>query len=92
MRNCSFINVCVYFALGVCAALESWLNEKRILTKSSNPRRVPTISLSFFMMIWIREPIHLSTSSEKQDQEMSKLMECRVTHVITLFSNIRINF
>uniref|UniRef100_A0A2M4CEB1 Putative secreted protein n=1 Tax=Anopheles marajoara TaxID=58244 RepID=A0A2M4CEB1_9DIPT len=34
-----------------------------MLTKSSNPSSVPTISLSFFMMMCIREPIHLSTSS-----------------------------
>ena len=39
-------------------------NTARILTKSSNPSRVPTISLSDFMMMWIREPMHLSTSSE----------------------------
>ena len=39
-------------------------NITRILTKSSNPNRVPTISLSDFMMMWIREPMHLSTSSE----------------------------
>jgi len=35
----------------------------RILTKSSKPRSVPTISLSFFIIIWIFEPIHLSTIS-----------------------------
>lgn len=36
-----------------------------IFTKSSNPNRVPTTSLSFFMIICIREPMHLSTSSIK---------------------------
>ncbi len=36
---------------------------ERILTKSSKPSRVPTISLSVFMTMWILEPIHLSTSS-----------------------------
>lgn len=34
-----------------------------MLTKSSNPSRVPTISLSFFMIICILEPMHLSTNS-----------------------------
>lgn len=36
---------------------------QRILTKSSNPSSVPTISLSLFITMWMREPIHLSTSS-----------------------------
>lgn len=34
-----------------------------MFTKSSKPRSVPTISLSLFMMMWMREPMHLSTSS-----------------------------
>uniref|UniRef100_A0A6G5AH56 Uncharacterized protein n=1 Tax=Rhipicephalus microplus TaxID=6941 RepID=A0A6G5AH56_RHIMP len=34
-----------------------------ILTKSSKPRSVPTISLSLFMIMWILEPMHLSISS-----------------------------
>ena len=35
----------------------------RILTQSSKPRSVPTSSLSDFMTMCIREPMHLSTSS-----------------------------
>lgn len=34
-----------------------------MLTKSSKPSNVPTISLSFFIMMWILEPMHLSTNS-----------------------------
>ena len=34
-----------------------------MLTKSSKPRRVPTTSLSFFIIMCILEPIALSTSS-----------------------------
>lgn len=37
--------------------------QMRILTKSSKPRSVPRISLSDFIMMWMREPIHLSTNS-----------------------------
>ena len=40
-------------------------SSKTIFTKSSNPFSVPTISLSFFMMMWRRLPIALSTSSTK---------------------------
>ena len=40
-------------------------SSKTIFTKSSNPFNVPTISLSFFMMMWRRLPIALSTSSTK---------------------------
>ena len=42
----------------------------RILTKSSNPRRVPTISLSDFIMMCIREPIHLSTNSREKRERV----------------------
>lgn len=47
--------------------LNEWTraDSERILTKSSKPSKVPTISLSFFITMWIREPIHLSTSSIK---------------------------
>lgn len=37
--------------------------KKRILTKSSKPLRVPTISLSPFIITHNLDPIHLSTSS-----------------------------
>jgi hypothetical protein len=36
---------------------------RNVLTKSSKPRRVPTISLSPFMMIHSFEPMHSSMSS-----------------------------
>lgn len=39
-------------------------SSKTIFTKSSNPLSVPTISLSFFMIMWRRLPIALSTSSK----------------------------
>jgi hypothetical protein len=35
----------------------------RLLKKSSNPHRVPTISLSFFISIHTLEPMHLSSNS-----------------------------
>ena len=38
-------------------------SSRTMLTKSSNPSRVPTISLSFFMIIWILDPMHLSINS-----------------------------
>ena len=36
-----------------------------LLKKSSNPYRVPPISLSSFIMIHIRDPMHLSKSSAR---------------------------
>ncbi len=45
---------------GVCVCVGGW---GRILTQSSKPRSVPTNSLSDFMTMCIREPMHLSTSS-----------------------------
>ena len=47
-------------------------SSRTMLTKSSNPSRVPTISLSVFIMMWIREPMHLSTNSTIK---YKKLME-----------------
>lgn len=41
-----------------------------MLTKSSNPSKVPTISLSFFMIMWILEPIHLSTNSNENKKQI----------------------
>jgi len=38
-------------------------SSRTILTKSSNPRRVPVNSRSFFITTHMREPIHLSMSS-----------------------------
>ena len=42
----------------------STTSSSTMLTYTSNPRSVPTISLSDFMMIQMREPTHRSTSSE----------------------------
>lgn len=44
-----------------------------MLTKSSNPSNVPVISLSFFIRMWIREPIHLSTNSKNEMQNVNKV-------------------
>lgn len=38
-------------------------SSSNMLTKSSKPSNVPTISLSFFIIMWILEPMHLSTNS-----------------------------
>ena len=46
--------------------------KKRILTKSSKPVRVPTISLSPFIITHKRDPIHLSISSVTNEKKKKK--------------------
>lgn len=57
------------FGEDIHSKITAYVKTQRILTKSSKPSRVPTISLSVFMTMWIREPIHLSTSSERWKTE-----------------------
>ena len=42
---------------------EEKYKKRTMLTKSSKPKSVPVISLSLRMIMWIRDPIHLSTNS-----------------------------
>lgn len=42
---------------------KKYTKKRTMLTKSSKPKSVPVISLSFRMIMWIRDPIHLSTNS-----------------------------